>query len=703
MKNFTNSNVFATLQKIGSSFFLPVSILPIAGLLLGVGASFTNQNTIHAYHLEAFLGIGTILNTLLVIMAQVGSTIFGNLPIIFAMAVALGMAKQEKAVAVLSAGISFFVMHSTINALLKSTGQILPNGKYADTVLNGALTNVCGIDSLQMGVFGGIIVGMGVAALTNRFYKQELSAVLSFFAGIRFVPIISVITFIGVGIISFFIWPFIQTGIFAVGGLVLNSGYAGTFIFGFTERILIPFGLHHVFYIPFWQTALGGTAVIDGVTVQGAQNIFFAQLASPNTTVFSVDACRFMTGKYSFMMAGLPGAALAMYHCAKPENKKVVGGLLLSAALTSFLTGITEPIEFTFLFIAPALYILHCGFAGLSFLLMHMLNICIGTTFSCGLIDFTLYGLLQGSAKTNWPYIIPVFILYFVLYYVVFKFIILKFNLKTPGRESNGEAIKLYSKEDYKKQQQTKAADELDDPKSAMIVQGLGGEANIQGIECCATRLRLTLMNSDSVDEGILKSTGAVGVIKKGKGVQVIYGPQVSIIKSNFEEYVTYLRSKKSEHANQIKLELRAAATGKVISISEVPDEVFSTCSMGNGYAIQSEDGIVVAPANGMVSMVMKDSKHAVGITLGNGIELLIHVGIDTVDLKGDGFTLFVKQGQKIKTGDKLIEFDKNKIEANKLCADVLVVVLNNEKVPVMQYKTGIHSERGKTIVGIAQ
>ncbi|MFA6851358.1 MAG: glucose PTS transporter subunit IIA [Selenomonadaceae bacterium] len=703
MKKFENSNAFAILQKIGGSFFLPVSILPIAGLLLGVGASFTNQNTIHAYHLEAFLGTGTILNTLLVIMAQVGSTIFGNLPIIFAMAVALGMAKQEKAVAVLSAGISFFVMHSTINALLKSTGQILPNGKYADTVLNGALTNVCGIDSLQMGVFGGIIVGMGVAALTNRFYKQELPAVLSFFAGIRFVPIISVLTFIGVGIISFFIWPFIQTGIFAVGGLVLNSGYAGTFIFGFTERILIPFGLHHVFYIPFWQTALGGTAVIDGVTVQGAQNIFFAQLASPNTTVFSVDACRFMTGKYPFMMAGLPGAALAMYHCAKPENKKVVGGLLLSAALTSFLTGITEPIEFTFLFIAPALYILHCCFAGLSFLLMHMLNICIGTTFSCGLIDFTLYGLLQGSAKTNWPYIIPVFILYFVLYYVVFKFIIRKFNLKTPGRESNGETIKLYSKEDYKKQQQTKAADELDDPKSAMIVQGLGGEANIQGIECCATRLRLTLMNSDSVDEGILKSTGAVGVIKKGKGVQVIYGPQVSIIKSNFEEYVTYLRSKKSEHVNHIKLELRAAATGKVISISEVPDEVFSTCSMGNGYAIQSEDGIVVAPANGMVSMVMKDSKHAVGITLGNGIELLIHVGIDTVDLKGDGFTLFVKQGQKIKTGDKLIEFDKNKIEANKLCADVLVVVLNNEKVPVMQYKTGIHSERGKTIVGIAQ
>nr|WP_221300537.1 PTS transporter subunit EIIC [Pectinatus brassicae] len=291
----------------------------------------------------------------------------------------------------------------------------------------------------------------------------------------------------------------------------------------------------------------GGTAVIDGIHVFGAQNIFFAELASPNTKVFSVDACRFMTGKYPFMMAGLPGAALAMYHCAKPANRKIVGGLLLSAALTSFFTGITEPIEFTFLFIAPALYVLHCVFAGISFLLMHLLNICIGTTFSCGLIDFTLYGLLQGSAKTNWPMILPVFAGYFILYYVVFKAVILKFDLKTPGRGDDGEEVKLYTKKDYKEKQtektvRTEVGGVEEDPLSRDIAAGLGGVDNVVNIACCATRLRLTLNDLNKVDEGILKSTGAVGVIKKGEGIQVIYGPQVSVIKSNFEEYVDRLR-----------------------------------------------------------------------------------------------------------------------------------------------------------------
>ncbi len=379
MSRFTDGKAFAVLQQIGTAFFLPVSILPGAGLLLGIGASFTNQNTVSAYGLTGVLGTGTLLNGLLLIMTAVGSTIFGNLPIIFAMAVALGLAKQEKAVAVLTAGISFFVMHSTIHTMLKITGQILPDGKLSDTVMAGAIANVCGIDSLQMGVFGGILTGMIVAFLNNRFYKQQLPAVFSFFAGVRFVPLVAMFTFVGVGIAAFYIWPTVQKGIFAIGDIVLTTSYLGTFVFGFIERLLIPFGLHHVFYIPFWQTGMGGSAIIDGVHVFGAQNIFFAELASPNTSVFSVDACRFMTGKYSFMMAGLPGAALAMYHCAKPEKRKLVGGLLLSAALTSFFTGITEPIEFTFLFIAPALYVLHCVFAGCSFLLMHILHICIGT------------------------------------------------------------------------------------------------------------------------------------------------------------------------------------------------------------------------------------------------------------------------------------------------------------------------------------
>ncbi|WP_440897720.1 PTS transporter subunit EIIC [Amphibacillus sp. Q70] len=529
------SVIFATIQKIGRSFFLPVSILPIAGLLLGIGSALTNQGTIEAYNLEGLLGNGTVLHVLFSIFSQVGNAIFGNLPIIFAISVAIGMAKQEKAVSALSAAISFFVMHTTINALLQADGSILADGSLGSDVLDGAITSVVGISSLEMGVFGGIAVGLGVAALHNRFYKQELPSALSFFAGVRFVPIISVLTYIFVGVAFYFIWPLIQSAIFSAGGLVTESGYFGTFIFGFMERALIPFGLHHVFYIPFWQTALGGTAIIDGVTIAGAQNIYFAELASPNTIKFSVDACRFMTGKYSFMMAGLPAAAYAMYKVAKPENRKLVGGLLFSAALTSFLTGITEPIEFTFLFIAPFLFIIHCVFAGISFVLMHLLNICIGTTFSCGLIDFLLYGPLQGNAKTNWLMITFVFIGYAILYFFVFKFLIEKFNIPTPGRENSGET-KLYTKDDFKNK--NLPSENTEDELSNVILKAIGGIDNLVDIDACATRLRLTVNNPDKVDEELLKQNGARGIIKKGLGIQIIYGPQVSIIKSNFEEFV---------------------------------------------------------------------------------------------------------------------------------------------------------------------
>lgn len=531
-KEKQSGKFFATIQQVGKSFFLPVSVLPIAGLLLGLGSSFTNQTTIETYNLTGLLGTGTILNGLLTIMSQVGTAIFGNLPLIFALAVALGMARKEKAVAVLSAGIAFIVMHTSINAMLKLSGYILPDGSYADFVLQGQLSNILGITSLELGVFGGIIVGLGVAALHNKFYKQELPMALSFFSGVRFVPIISTIVYIFVGILCFFVWPFIQSGIFALGNLVTESGYGGTFIFGFLERALIPFGLHHVFYIPFWQTALGGTATIDGAVIAGAQNIFFAELASPNTVRFSVDACRFMTGKYPFMMAGLPAAAYAMYKCARPENKKVVAGLLFSAGLTSFLTGITEPIEFTFLFIAPVLFILHCGLAGLSFLLCHLLDICIGTTFSCGLIDFTLYGLLQGPTKTNWPMMMVLFAIYAVGYYLIFTFLIKKFNIVTPGREENATDIKLYTKEDFKNKQNK------NDSKSELILKGVGGVKNLVDIDACATRLRLTVVDETLVNEELLKTSGAKGVIKKGKGIQIIYGPQVTVIKSDFEEYV---------------------------------------------------------------------------------------------------------------------------------------------------------------------
>ena len=441
--------IFGVLQRVGRSFMLPIAILPVAGLLLGFGSSFTNATTIQTYGLEKILGDGTILNSLLIIMNKVGSAVFDNLPLIFAVGVAIGMAKKEKEVAALSALIAFFVMNVAINAMLVITGEITADGTIASNVLEGTITSVCGIQSLQMGVFGGIIVGLGVAALHNRFHKIVLPNALSFFGGSRFVPIISTLVYMFVGIGMYFAWPVVQNGIYALGGLVTGSGYLGTLIFGIIKRALIPFGLHHVFYMPFWQTAVGGTMEVAGQMVQGGQNIFFAQLAdSANIAHFSADATRYFSGEFIFMIFGLPGAALAMYRCAKPEKKKQAGGLLLSATLACMMTGITEPLEFSFLFVAPALFAVQVVLAGSAYMIAHILNIAVGLTFSGGFLDLFLFGILQGNAKTSWLRIIPVGIIYFFLYYFIFSFLIKKFNFKTPGREDDDTETKLYTKAD---------------------------------------------------------------------------------------------------------------------------------------------------------------------------------------------------------------------------------------------------------------
>ncbi len=534
------SAVFSVLQKIGRSFMFPIALLPVAGLLLGIGASFTNQTTVESFGMQAFLGEGTFMYSILLVMKDTGQIIFSNLPIIFAMGVALGMAEKEKATATLSAAIAFFIMHQTISTLLSLTGK-LDEG----AMLEGTIAETCGIKSLEMGVFGGIIVGLGVAALHNKFYKIKLPTVISFFGGTRFVPIISALVYILVGVVMFFAWPFIQAGIYALGGLVTGSGYAGTFIYGIIERALIPFGLHHVFYMPFWQTGLGGSMMIDGVNVQGAQNIYFAQLASPSTTHFSVDATRFMAGKFPFMMFGLPGAALAMYFTAKPSKKKVAAGLLLSAALTAFVTGITEPLEFTFLFVAPLMYAVHCVFAGLSFMLMHIFNVGVGMTFSGGFIDFMLFGVLQGNDKTNWIFIPIVGIFYFIIYFFVFTFMIKKFNYVTPGREEDDEETKLYTRKDVEEAKGSSSdfrSNLTSDAVSQMILDGLGGIDNIDDLDCCATRLRVTVQDSSKVVDATLKKSGASGVIKKGSGVQIIYGPRVTVIKSELEDYIDSIK-----------------------------------------------------------------------------------------------------------------------------------------------------------------
>ena len=703
--------IFSVLQRVGRSFMLPIAILPVAGLLLGIGSSFTNATTIETYGLTKILGEGTILHALLMIMNSVGSAVFNNLPLIFAVGVAIGMAKKEKEVSALSAVIAYFVMNTAINAMLTITGQILDNGEIAESVLEGTITSVCGIQSLQMGVFGGIIVGLGVAALHNRFYRIQLPNALSFFGGTRFVPIISTIVYMFVGIAMYFVWPVVQNGIYALGGLVTGSGYVGTLIFGLIKRALIPFGLHHVFYMPFWQTAVGGTMEVAGQVVQGGQNIFFAQLAdSANIAHFSADATRYFSGEFIFMIFGLPGAALAMYQCAKPEKKKAAGGLLLSAALACMATGITEPLEFSFLFVAPALFAVQVVLAGSAYMIAHMLNIAVGLTFSGGLLDFFLFGILQGNAKTSWIRVIPVGIIYFFLYYFIFKFMIKKFDFKTPGREDDDVETKLYTKADVnaRKEAQNGAASEgvsSEDALSERITRGLGGKKNIADVDCCATRLRCTVHEADRVNDGILKSTGASGVIHKGNGVQVIYGPNVTVIKSNLEDYLekapdTYAEAEeavtetteeqKQETEGQKVVEtitISSPITGLAADLATAPDEAFAQKMMGDGAVVTPEDPYVRAPEDGEVAFVF-DTKHAIGFVTDSGISLLIHVGIDTVKLNGEGFEALVESGQTVKKGEPMLKLDLDylKEHAPSVTSPVLCTELeDNQRIRLLK------------------
>lgn len=709
--------IFGVLQRVGRSFMLPIAILPVAGLLLGFGGSFTNETMLETYGLLNVMGPGTIPYAIFQVMSEAGNIVFANLPIIFAMGVAIGMAKKEKEVAALSAAIAFFIMHASISAMITINGG-------TENMLEGATTFVVGITSLQMGVFGGIIVGLGVSSLHNRFYKIELPQVLSFFGGTRFVPIISSLVYTGVGILMFFIWPVIQTGIYALGDLVLNSGYAGTWVYGFLERLLLPFGLHHVFYLPFWQTALGGTMEVGGTLIEGAQNIFFAQLADPTVEHFAVSATRFMSGKFPLMIFGLPGAALAMYKTAKPEKKKAVAGLLLSAALTSMLTGITEPLEFTFIFVAPMLYGIHCVFAGLAYMLMHLFNVGVGMTFSGGLIDMFLFGILQGNAKTNWIWIVIVGIGYFIVYYLLFGFLIKRFDLKTPGRDDS-EEVKLYRRSDVEARKNGDNGSEAssEDALSQTICQGLGGKKNISDVDCCATRLRCTVHKAECVDDALLKSTGASGVVHKGNGVQIIYGPRVSVIKSNLEDYLETAPDEEftaggndvdatahvgvdtnvdgganagvAENANTSSAEatvvetivISSPITGLAADLSTTPDEAFAGKMMGDGAVVTPEDSVVRAPEDGEVCFVF-ETKHAIGFLTDSGVSLLIHMGIDTVALNGEGFEVFVENGQKVKKGEPLLSLNLDYLKENapSLASPVLCTELeDNQKVRLLK------------------
>lgn len=663
------------MQRIGKSFMLPIAILPIAGLLQGIAMALTNQSMIETYQLESVLGEGTLIYSLMFILKNVASVIFDNLPLIFAAGVSLGMAKKEKGVAVLSAVIAFFVMHTTINSMLMIGGQLLSDGTISEDVIQGTITSMCGIQTLEMGAFGGILVGLGVSFLHNRYYKIEFPDVFSFFGGTRFVPIISTLVFIIVGIIMFYVWPIIQNSIYSLGHFIMGTGYIGTFIFGIIKRCLVPFGLHHLFYLPFWQTAVGGTMVVDGTIVQGAQNIFFAQMTDPNLVHYSVEATRYFTGEFIFMIFGLPGAALAMYQCADSKNKKSCGGLLLSAALTSMFTGITEPIEFSFIFVAPILFGVQVLLAGSAYMVAHILNITVGLTFSGGLIDFIMFGVLQGQSKTNWMMIIPVGIVYFLLYYIIFKYLIIKYNLKTLGRDGYQEITVFKNSEKFKDENNAV------DLQSVYVIKGLGGRSNFKELDCCVTRLRATIIDMNKIDEGLLKQSGAAGVVCSGEVIQVIYGPRASIIKAKLEEYL------ENNHDDDIGdniiddniYELNNIVNGVVKELSNSKDEMVAKKLLGDGLIILPEDNIIKSPCKGKITMIFP-TKHAIGITLENDLELLIHFGINTVALNGKGFELFVENNQDVMPGDILWKVDLDYIKANAVSEEIMIIVINASK-----------------------
>lgn len=514
----SNKKYFAFFQKLGKVLVTPVMILPITGILLGIGAAFTSSTMIKV---APFLG-NAVLQTLFKLFKVTGGVVFSNLPIIFTMSIAIGYANREKGTAALSAFIAFMVMHMTMSTLLIALGKIDP------TKLKTGQSLILGIPSLDVGVFGGIIIGFVVVYLHNKYYDILLPPVFSIFSGTKFVPVVSILAAIIVGFIMAFVWPFVQGALGALSLFIKSTGAVGTFVYGAAERMLLPFGLHHFVYLPFFFTNLGGSMTIGGNVVEGAINIYQAQLASA-TAMFDIDVTRFiMNGKILFAAFGLPGAALAMYHTARPENKTKVKALFIAAAIPAFFTGITEPIEFSFMFIAPVLYVIHAGMAGLAYLLTYLLKVNVpGTTAFGGPFLSTIFnGILQSSKGSNWIYIPVLGVIYFIIYYVVFRYLIVKLNLQTPGREKNTEEQECVT---------TSSGDEL----IKNIVEALGSKENILNVDACFTRLRVKVKEIDKVKDGNeWKKLGANGFVRVQDGVQIIYGAKADVYKNKVREEI---------------------------------------------------------------------------------------------------------------------------------------------------------------------
>jgi glucose PTS system EIICBA or EIICB component len=688
---------FGVLQKVGKALMLPVALLPAAGILLALGAALRNPALLE---LAPFLDNSGV-DMVAAVMQKAGDVVFGNLPLLFAVGVAVGLAGGE-GVAGLAAIIGYLIMNVTMGTVLQITPEDVNGLNYQ---------NILGIPTLQTGVFGGIIVGIIAAALYNKFYEIELPSYLGFFAGKRFVPIITAGTAILLGLVMMIIWPPIQNGLNAFSQNMVHANLTlSAFIFGVVERSLIPFGLHHIFYSPFWYE-FGQYTTQAGEVVRGDQRIFMAQIAD---NVQNLEAGTFMTGKFPFMMFGLPAAALAIYHEARPERKVIVGGLMVSAALTSFLTGITEPLEFSFLFVAPVLFGVHAIFAGLSFMTMHLLDVKIGMTFSGGLIDYILFGLI--NPQTNAWIVIPVGLVFAVIYYFGFRFAIRKFNLMTPGREA--------VEEDEGAGGAKGQASDL----PYEVLEAMGGKENIAHLDACITRLRVSVNDIGNVDKDRLKTLGAAGVLEVGNNIQAIFGPRSETIKGQMRDIMNGKRPRPA-HTNQateVEQQIEevnpealqthhdsdsAVAAEKFVSpikgeikpITEVPDQVFSGKMMGDGFAIVPSEGTIVSPVDGKIVNLFP-TKHAIGILSDTGREILIHVGIDTVNLKGQGFETLVSENDTVTKGQPLLKVDLGYIKENATSIITPIVFTNlSEGESIVINKQGNVDLNEENIIAISK
>ncbi|WP_223702214.1 glucose-specific PTS transporter subunit IIBC [Sutcliffiella deserti] len=660
---------FGVLQKVGKALMLPVALLPAAGILLALGNALRQDNLLD---LAPFLGAAWI-QQVATVMDAAGGIVFDNLPVLFAVGVAVGLAGGE-GVAALAAIIGYLIMNATMGVVLGVEEGMLDDPAYA---------NVLGIPTLQTGVFGGVIVGILGAFMYNKYFNIELPSYLGFFAGKRFVPIVTAASAVILGIAMTFVWPPIQGGLNTLSESMINTNLTlSAFIFGVIERALIPFGLHHIFYSPFWFE-FGSYTNQAGEIVRGDQRIFFEQIRDG----IAPTAGTFMTGKFPFMMFGLPAAALAIYHTARPEKKKIVGGIMASAALTSFLTGITEPIEFSFLFVAPILFAIHTVFAGLSFMIMHILDVKIGMTFSGGVIDYLLFGVVPN--RTDWWLVIPVGLVFSLIYYFGFRFAIQKFNLQTPGREDVNE-------------EEDGATPSTAGDLPFDVLEAMGGKENIANLDACITRLRVQVNEISMVDKNRLKKLGAAGVLEVGNNIQAIFGPKSDTLKSQIKDVMdgktprpakpqpTKEVEQQIEEVNPDALQTDSSEEGIICPIKgeikplgDVPDQVFSSKMMGDGFAILPTEGVVVSPVDGEIVNLFP-TKHAIGIQSNTGREILIHVGIDTVNLKGEGFEALVAQGDKVTKGQEILRFDINFLKENAPSIMTPIIFTNlhdNEKV----------------------